>query len=104
MEITSTVVVNLFKTGDKAYPENDRGISLRSRVGKTSCKSLIDIMGTRIRERRNSRPRASIGLCRTAGSEINVYTLGNIGQSRKYAGLVTHCLFLDLQKAYGTIF
>ena len=33
----------------------------------------------------------------------HVYTFGNILQGRKDAGLTTYCFFLDVQKAYGTV-
>ena len=33
----------------------------------------------------------------------HVYTLGNIIQGRKYAGLTTYCFFLDVQKTYDTV-
>ena len=33
----------------------------------------------------------------------HVYTLGKIIQGRKDAGLTTYCFFLDVQKAYGTL-
>ena len=34
----------------------------------------------------------------------HVYTLGNIIQGWKDAGLTTYCLFLDVQKAYDTVY
>ena len=33
----------------------------------------------------------------------HVYTFGNILQGRKDAGLTTYCFFLDVQKAYDTV-
>ena len=33
----------------------------------------------------------------------HAYTLGEIGQGRKDAGLATYCFFLDVQNAYDTV-
>ena len=33
----------------------------------------------------------------------HVYTLGKITHGRKDAGLTTYCFFLDVQKAYDTV-
>ena len=33
----------------------------------------------------------------------HVYTLGKIIQDRRDAGLTTYCFFLDVQKAYNTV-
>ena len=42
--------------------------------------------------------------CRPNRSGVDhVYTLGKIIQGKKDAGLTTHCSFLDVQKAYDTV-
>ena len=33
----------------------------------------------------------------------HVYTFGKVTQGRKDAGLTTYCFFLDIQKAFGTV-
>ena len=95
-------VVNLFKKGDKADPGNHRGITPLSTVGKTSCKILNDRMGTLLeKDKKQSEGQAEFRPNRSCVDLV--YTLGNTIQGRKDAGLTMYCFFLDVQKAYGTV-
>ena len=96
------VVVNLFKKGDKADPGNYRGITLLSTVGKTFCKILNDRMGTML-EKEDKISEGQAGFRPNRSCVDHVYTLGKIIQGRKDAGLTTYCFFLDVQKAYDTV-
>ena len=96
------VVVNLFKKGDKADPGNYRGITLLSTVGKTFCKILNDRMGTMM-EKEGKVSEGQAGFRPNRSCVDHVYTLGKIIQGRKDAGLTTYCFFLDVQKAYDTV-
>ena len=115
-------IVNLFKKGDKADPGNNWGITLLSivgkrdkadpenywgitifsTVGKTFCKILNGGMGTMLeKDEKISEGRAGFRPNRRCVD--HVYTLGKIIQGRKDPGLTTYCFFLDVQKAYDTV-
>ena len=95
------VVVNISKK-DKADPGNCRGITLLSAVGKTFCEILNDRMGTMLEK--DEKIREGPAECGSNLSCVDlVYTLGQIIQGRKDAGLTTYCFFLDVQKAYDTV-
>ena len=96
------VVVNLFKKGDKTDPGNYRGITLLNTVGKVFCKLLNDrIVGVLEKEGRISEGQAGFRIKRSCVD--HVYTVGRIIQGRKQAKLPTYCFFLDVQKAYDTV-
>ena len=91
-----------FKRGDKTDPGHCRGITLLSTVGKTFCKMLNDRVGTVL----ENEEKISVGQAdfRTNSSCVDhVFTLRKIVQSRKGARLTTYCFFLDVQKAYDTV-
>ena len=96
------MVVDLFKKGDKADPGHNRGITLLSTVGKTFCKILNDRMGTMM-EKEEKTSEGQAGFRPNRSCVDHVYTLGKIIQGRKDAGRTTYCFFLDVQKAYDTV-
>ncbi|CAB1096931.1 unnamed protein product [Ectocarpus sp. CCAP 1310/34] len=97
------VVVNLFKKGDKTVPGNYRGITLLNTVGKVFCKLLNDrIVG--VLEKEHSISEGQAGFRKKRGCVDHVFTVGRIIQGRKRAGKPTYCFFLDVKKAYDTVF
>ena len=96
------VVVNLFKAGDKADPGNCRGTTLMSTVGKTFCDILNDGMGTMLEKDKKTSERQA-GFRPNRSCVNRVYTLGKIIQGRKEAGPTMYRFFLDVQKAYDTV-
>ncbi|CAB1110533.1 unnamed protein product [Ectocarpus sp. CCAP 1310/34] len=96
------VVVNLFKKGDKTDPGNYRGITLLNTVGKVFCKLLNDrIVG--VLEKEHSISEGQAGFRKKRGCVDHVFTVGRIIQGRKRAGKPTYCFFLDVKKAYDTV-
>ncbi|CAB1119768.1 unnamed protein product [Ectocarpus sp. CCAP 1310/34] len=95
------VVVNLFKKGDKTDPGNYRGITLLNTVGKCSAETLFRIVG--ISEKEHSISEGQAGFRRKRGCVDHVFTVGRIIQGRKRAGKPTYCFFLDVKKAYDTV-
>ncbi|CAB1107901.1 unnamed protein product [Ectocarpus sp. CCAP 1310/34] len=96
------VVVNLFKKGDKTDPGNYRGITLFNTVGKVFCKLLNDrILG--VLEKEHSKSEGQAGFRKKRGCVDHVFTVGRIIKGRKRAGKPTYCFFLDVKKAYDTI-
>ena len=96
------VVGNFFKKEDEADPGNYPGITLLSTVGKTFCKILNDRMGTMLRKDETI-SEGQAGFRPNRSCVDHVYTLGTTIQGRKDAGLTTYCSFLDVQKAYATV-
>ena len=92
----------MFTKGDKAESRNYRGMTLLSTVGKTFCKILNDRMGTMLEKDGKIRERQA-GFRPNRSCVNHVYTLGKVIQGRKGAGLTTYCFFLDVQKAYDTV-
>ena len=97
------VVVNLFKKSDKADPGNYRGITLLSTVGKIFCRILNDRVGTMLEKEEENISEEQAGFRPNRSCIDHIHTLGKIIQGRKDAGLKTYCFFLDVQKAYDTV-
>ena len=85
------LIVNLFKKGDREDPGNYRGITLLSVVGKVFCKVL------------NNRLVGQAGFRVNRSCMDNVYTLNEIVQGRLKEDKETYAFFLDVQKAYDTV-
>ena len=96
------LIVNLFKKGDKEDPGNYRGITLLSVVGKIFCKILNDRLVASLEE--NQALHEGQAGFRTKRSCVdNIYTLNEIVQGRLREGKKTYTFFLDVQKAYDTV-
>lgn len=96
------LIVNLFKKGDKEDPGNYRGISLLSVVGKVFCKILNNRLVQHLDEGRVLHE-GQAGFRRNRCCTDNVYTLNEIVQGRLREGKETYAFFLDVQKAYDTV-
>ncbi|CAB1097417.1 unnamed protein product [Ectocarpus sp. CCAP 1310/34] len=96
------VVVNLFKKGDNTDPGNYRGITLLNTVGKVFCKLLNDrIVG--VLEKEHSISEGQAGIRKKRGCVDHACRVGRIIQGRKRAGRSTYFFFLDVKKAYDTV-
>ena len=96
------LIVNLFKKGDKEDPGNYRGITLLSVVGKVFCKILNDRLVKHLDEGQ-ALHEGQAGFRKKRSCIDNVYTLNEIVQGRLREGKKTYAFFLDVQKAYDTV-
>ena len=101
LEWREGLIVNIFKNGDKEEPGNYRGITLLSVVGKVFCKILNNRLVEHLdRERALHEGQAGF---RKNRSCIDVYTLNEVVQGRLREDKPTYAFFLDVQKAYDTV-
>ncbi|CAB1115185.1 unnamed protein product [Ectocarpus sp. CCAP 1310/34] len=78
------------------------GITLLNTVGVVFCKQLNDrIVG--VLEKEHSISEGQTGFRKKRGCVDHVFTVGRIIQGRKRAGKPTYCFFLDVKKAYDTV-
>ena len=89
------LIVSLFKKGDKEDPGNYRGITLLSVVGKVFCKERSDRGGI-LHE-------GQAGVRVNRSCMDNVFTLNELVQGRLRENKHTYTFFLDVQKAYDTV-
>jgi hypothetical protein len=97
------VIVSLFKgKGSRLDPGNYRGITIMSVLGKLLCKILNNrLLG--FLEQRNALHEAQAGFRTGRGCTDHQHTLSNIIQHRARQGLKTYAFFLDVRKAYDTV-
>ena len=94
------MIVNLFKEGDRADPDNYRGISLISCLGKL----YLSMWATRIAEHAEVRLGERQGGFRARRSTVDqALILHEALLRRKRAGLDTHLCFVDFRKAFDTV-
>ena len=96
------IVVNLFKKGDREDPGNYRGITLLSCVGKLFCRILSNRLATEL-EKSGSLNEGQAGFRTQRSCADHVFTLSQIVQGRKKESKTTYVFFLDIKKAYDTV-
>ena len=80
------------------------GYTFLSTTDETICKILNDRMGTIMeKEEKVSEGQAGFRSNRSCVDHNIVYALGKIIQGSKDSGRTTYCFFLDVQKAYDTV-
>ena len=92
------LVVLLFKDGDRADPGNYRGISLLDIVGKVFCRVIVNRLETNLK----MSPEQG-GFTRGRGCEHNLFVLMQTLHRRKRAGKDSFLFFLDVRKAFDTV-
>ena len=96
------LIVNLFKKGDKEETGNYRGITLLSVVGKVFCKVLNNRLVMHL-DKGGALHEGQAGFRVKRGCVDNIYTLNELVQGRLREGKDTYTFFLDVQKAYETV-
>ena len=96
------LIVNLFKKGDREDPGNYRGITLLSVVGKVFCKVLNNRL-VHCLDKEGVLHEGQAGFRVNRSCMDNVYTLNEIVQGRLKEDKETYAFFLDVQKAYDTV-
>ena len=96
------LIVNLFKKGDKEETGNYRGITLLSVVGKVFCKVLNNRLVMHL-DKGGALHEGQAGFRVKRGCVDNIYTLNELVQGRLREGKDTYAFFLDVQKAYDTV-
>lgn len=87
---------------DTLPPGDCRGKTILCTLGKTFCEILRYRMGTLI-EKKECSSEGQAGFWSKSSCVDHPCTLGKTIQRRKYEGLTTNCLFLDVLKAYDTV-
>ena len=96
------LIVSLYKKGDAEDPGNYRGITLLNVVGKLFCKILNNRLVIRL-ESEKALHEGQAGFRAKRSCVDNVYTLNEIIQGRIREGKHTYAFFLDIQKAFDTV-
>ena len=97
------LIFPIFKEGDPRVPDNYRGITLLSVVGKLYSMILnqrvtawCEAHRVLVEEQAGFRPGRS--------TLDHLFSLSEILRTRKNLGKKTHCCFLDIRKAYDRVF
>ena len=96
------LIVNIFKKGDREDPANYRGITLLSVVGKVFCKILNNRL-VQCLDKEGALHEGQAGFRINRSCMDNVYTLNEIVQGRLREDKKTYAFFLDIQKAYDSV-
>ena len=95
------IVTPLIK-GDKEDPGNYRGITLLSVVGKVFCKILNDHLVQHL-YKSGKIHEGQAGFCAGRCCIDNIFTLNELMQGRLKEGKKIFSFFLDIQKAYDSV-
>ena len=96
------LIINLFKKGDREDPGNYRGITLLSVVGKVFCKILNNRL-VQCLDKEGVLHEGQAGFRFNRSCMDNIYTLNELIQGRIREDKQTYAFFLDIQKAYDTV-
>ena len=96
------LIVSLFKKGDKEDPGNYRGFTLLSVVGKVFCKILNDRL-VQYLDKSSKIHEGQAGFRAGRYCIDNIFTLNELIQGRLKEGKKTFSFFLDIQKAYDSV-
>ena len=96
------LIIFIFKKGDREDPANYRGITLLSVVGKVFCKILNNRL-VQYLDKEGALHEGQAGFRTNRSCMDNVYTLNEIVQGRLREDKKTYAFFLDIQKAYDSV-
>ena len=96
------LIINLFKKGDREDPGNYRGITLLSVVGKLFCKILNNRL-VECLDKEGLLHEGQAGFRVNRSCIDNIFTLNELIQGRIREDKQTYAFFLDVRKAYDTV-
>ncbi|KAH6586133.1 hypothetical protein BASA50_000599 [Batrachochytrium salamandrivorans] len=99
---TNSICSCSVENGDPLNPGNKRGIALINVGLKLVCK-VLQMRIERFVETNNLLSYEQAGFCKREECVGQVVSLVDIIQRRQNAGLNTHVLFIDIQKAFATV-
>jgi exonuclease III len=94
------LVILLYKKGDPTDPGNYRGISLLDVVGKVFTRLVAQRIEVAVKD---IIVREQAGFTEGKGCTEHIYVLDRIIQARKKEGKNTYLFFLDVRKAFDTV-
>ncbi|CAB1098869.1 unnamed protein product [Ectocarpus sp. CCAP 1310/34] len=86
----------------RKWHRQEVGVTLSNTVGQVFCTLLNEII-VGVLEKEHSIREGQAGFQKNRGCVDHVFTVGRIMQGRKRAGKPTYCFFLDVKKAYDTL-
>ena len=96
------LIVSLFKKGDREDPGNYRGITLLNIVSKLYCR-VINNRLLKYLELNNKLHEGQGGFRIGRSCIDNIFSLNELIQGRMKEGKSTYAFFLDIKKAYDTV-
>jgi hypothetical protein len=96
------LIFPLYKDGDNRVPENYRGITLLSAVGKIYT-SVLNARVTKWCEKYGVLSEEQAGFRPGRSTSDHIFSISEVLKFRRSRGKQTHCAFLDIRKAYDTI-
>ena len=96
------LIINIFKKGDREDPAKYRGITLLRVVGKV-CRKILNNRLVQCLDKEGVLHEGQAGFRINRSCMDNVYTLNEIVQGRLREDKKTYALFLDIQKAYDSV-
>ena len=96
------MIISLFKKGDREDPGNYRGITLLNVVGKLFNK-VLNYRLLQWLEEHNKLSESQAGFRFDRSCVDNIFILNEVIQGRLQEGKKTFCFFLDIKKAYDTV-
>ena len=96
------VLLFIYKKGDREDPGNYRGITLLSVVGKVFCK-IINNRLVECLDKEGLLHEGQAGFRVNRSCMDNIFTLNELMQGRMREDKLTYAFFLDIKKAYDTV-
>src|SRR6185437_2581209 len=97
------LIFPLYKDGDARNPDNYRGITLLSVVGKIYT-TILNKRVVQWCEENNVLVDEQAGFRAGRSTADHIFLLSEILRARRRQGKETYCCFLDIRKAYDTVF
>ena len=95
-----SIIVPLFKKGDRSMCDNWRGISLLSVVGKVFTNIILERLSKSVDEKLSEN---QAGFRKERGCSDQIFTLRRIMEQAKAENITMHMCFIDLKAAYDTV-